>query len=542
MKLTKPAILIICSVLLLMLCACGSSSSSSDNQPPSVSIEADYKSIFTNNSDLDFSPLRVSAADENGAIVSYEYTLLSDTSNGYIGGDNTAGGKYYHAGFYGGKAVIEVVVTDKSGNKASDQVTLYILDSGNSKISNTEGNFTAGLPTDNYFGYSVAGIGDIDGDGINDIAVGALNEINGYYQRGAVYILFLNGNGSVKSHHKIFEETGVNILFNTMGLGVSLANIGDIDNDGICEIAVGAQGDFDSSIIYGGAVVILFINSDGSLRTSQKISDVAGNFTDLEPSDSFGSAITGMGDMDGDGVNDIAVGAQGDDDGGSATGAVYLICLNTDATVKSYQKISDSSSFMLGELDSQYSFGTSLTNAGDLTGNGIPDLIVGAPGYSIVKGVLWAILMGEDGPTDQEYMSWLLPAASEAFEDELSDHDQFGSSSALTGEGSGDIRIISGAPNYDGRGTLWSLSLKYPLTTTGIYSYHRIGVDSGGFTGRIDRNDTFGKSVANIGDINGDGIDDIAVGAPYDDDGASNAGAVWILFLDADGRVWNPAG
>src|SRR6185295_11557639 len=66
----------------------------------------------------------------------------------------------------------------------------------------------------------------------------------------------------------------------------------------------------------------------------------------------------------------------------------------------------------------------------------------------------------------------------------------------------------------------------------------KIGEESGGFQGKLSSGDTFGTSVTNLGDVDGDGVTDIAVGAPLDDAGSgSNVGAVWILFLEDDGRV-----
>jgi len=65
----------------------------------------------------------------------------------------------------------------------------------------------------------------------------------------------------------------------------------------------------------------------------------------------------------------------------------------------------------------------------------------------------------------------------------------------------------------------------------------KIGFKTGGFAGELDDDDNFGQSIASMGDIDGDGIQDLAVGAPGDDDGGGQRGAVWILFMNADGTV-----
>ena len=70
-----------------------------------------------------------------------------------------------------------------------------------------------------------------------------------------------------------------------------------------------------------------------------------------------------------------------------------------------------------------------------------------------------------------------------------------------------------------------------------VKSYSKISDTQGGFTGILDVGDWFGTYVTNLGDVNGDGVIDIAVGVRYDDDGGPDRGAVWILFLDTAGKV-----
>ena len=70
-----------------------------------------------------------------------------------------------------------------------------------------------------------------------------------------------------------------------------------------------------------------------------------------------------------------------------------------------------------------------------------------------------------------------------------------------------------------------------------VLGHQKISDTEGGFTGALDENDFFGVGVASLGDLDGDGVVDLAVGAYFDDDGGLNRGAVWILFLYADGTV-----
>jgi len=113
--------------------------------------------------------------------------------------------------------------------------------------------------------------------------------------------------------------------------------------------------------------------------SEQKISDTAGGFTGtLDDVDRFGASCAALGDLDGDGICDVAVGADEDDDGGNNTGAVWVLFLNADGTVKNRQKISDTQGGFAGAMDSGGRFGHSTTLMDDLNGDGVQDLAVGA--------------------------------------------------------------------------------------------------------------------------------------------------------------------
>lgn len=163
------------------------------------------------------------------------------------------------------------------------------------------------------------------------------------------------------------------------GLGAAVAALGDLDGHGPGDVAATAPGDGDGGS-YGvsarGAVWVLFLDAQGSLRTHQKISVAQAGFTGaLDPGDSFGSALAGLGDLDGDGVEDLAVGAYGDD--GSNFGAVWILFLRPDGTVKAHQKISATARGFGGELAFGDSLGGSLAAVGDLDGDGRSELAVG---------------------------------------------------------------------------------------------------------------------------------------------------------------------
>jgi len=197
-------------------------------------------------------------------------------------------------------------------------------------ISDTHGNFDAILGDSDVFGQSVTELGDLDGDSIPDIAVGCTGDDDGGSSTGAVYILFLERNGTVKDYQKISDYEGnFNANFENYDyFGVRISNLRDVNGDGIQDLAVGAY--LDDNGTNSGGVYILFLDRDGTVKDYRLINKEEPLLSDeLDAGDVFGRGVTYIGDINIDGNHEIAVGALFDDDGGSNTGAIYILSLCT---------------------------------------------------------------------------------------------------------------------------------------------------------------------------------------------------------------------
>jgi len=297
----------------------------------------------------------------------------------------------------------------------------------NAKISMSTGGFAARLDTRDQFGRALESLGDFDRDGVPDVAAGACRDDDGGVNRGALYLLFLNRDGSVKGQAKISDTAGnfQGVLEDLDEFGRSLANLGDLDGNGVIDLAVGAIGDDDGGVDQKGAVWILFLNPDGTVLREQKISDTQGNFQGaLGGGDLFGFALAALGDVDGDGVPELAVGTPKDDDGGVRKGAVWILFLRSDGTVRGHRKISDVGGIY--GLQPGEEFGSSIAGLGDLDGDGVRDMAVGAPlddGGLKDQGAVWINFLNADGSVKAKQK---INDVSGNFLGKLADDDWFG--------------------------------------------------------------------------------------------------------------------
>ena len=420
----------------------------------------------------------------------FSYAEFDEKLNEKLNEKSMFGKSIINIGDFDGDGITDLAVgasaDDDGGLNSGAIYILFMNDDGtvksHQKISGSEGNFEGKIREGDSFGRSIANIGDFDGDGITDLAVGAYHDDDGGLNSGAIYILFLNSDGTVKNSQKISDSKGnfTDIIVAGDCFGNAITSLGDFDGDGIVDLAVGAHDNYTPGTKYEriGAVHILFLNSDGTVKNSQEISDTKGNFGVIESNAAFGNAISNIGDLDGDGIVDLVVGSYGDSDNGYDSGAVFVIFLNIDGTVKSHQKISSIEGNFDVVLEVSDNFGTAVESIGDLDGDGIIDLAIGAQGDDDGKSFLPVTLGGE-------------PSSA--------------------------------------KGAVYILFLNNDGT---VKSHQKISADYGNFHDELHKLDRFGYAIANMGDLNDDGVNDIIVSAPYDDDGV-----IYALFLNNDGTV-----
>lgn len=363
------------------------------------------------------------------------------------------------AGDINGDGVIDLVIGARSDDDgATDAGAVYILFmnndgtvQSNQKISATQGGFTDTLLANNFFGYGVAGIGDYDGDNIPDIAVSAPASTN-----IALYIIHLNSNGTVKSFVK-----------NSNIMAQGLSAVGDLNNDGRIDL-VACHPRSNQGGILRGAIQILFFDASSNVvpANSVHISSTQGGFgTGLADNDQFGGREVAMlGDIDNDGTLEMAVGAFMSDGG---KGAIWILSLDSNNfNVVSKLKITEGMNGFTDTLTTGANpngtaganFGHALSKIGDLNGDGVPDLMTGANQQNEGWGY---ILYLNSNKTVKTFTR--INNIDGGFDLALSNEARFSRSISFIGDLRGDGTI---AVNYGGRagagstGTLYLLFFK----------------------------------------------------------------------------------
>ena len=215
-------------------------------------------------------------------------------------------------------------------------------------------------------GIAVDGAGDVDGDGYDDLVVGAPDDDDGGSDSGAVYLVLGPVTGPGDLVDAAVKLSGVN---SSDHAGTSVAGVGDTDGGGYADFLVGVpDSDFGASNAGAGFLVLGPVTTSGDLSSS----DAA--LIGENSSDDLGTRVDGVGDLNADGRDDFVVSAPYHDAGGSSSGAAYLVFGPlvgiVDAGEADLKLVGESASDVVGGA----------AGLGDQDGDGYRELLVGAPG------------------------------------------------------------------------------------------------------------------------------------------------------------------
>jgi hypothetical protein len=390
-----------------------------------------------------------------------------------------------------------------------------------------------GSPSDSRFGSSVA-IGDVNGDGIDDMIVGVLEQ---NAAPAGAYVIYGGGDGepaqvNLSADGEIPASEGFRIIApaaSELFAGRAVADAGDVNGDGYDDVIVGASGIAHN---YGGAFVVYGGPHDGTVELSEAGLPESVGFMLKAPEqvDNAGMSVAGGEDVNGDGIDDVVIGDGGYDPTGPVppynTGAAFVVYgkRGERPTVALGSLASDDEGFTIfGPENNGYMEDVGM--AGDVNGDGIDDVIVGdgGPFYgSPFKGFA-AVIYGSADRTGDVALSrsGLEPAVGFMIESSVNG-DGTGAAVGGTGDVNGDgyDDVVIGAPRSSSAGSGGNAYVVYGGEPHGTVTLESSGLAPGvGFVvhgpsqGPLEA-DT-GDSVAGGADVNGDGIDDTVIAAPY---------------------------
>jgi hypothetical protein len=232
-----------------------------------------------------------------------------------------------------------------------------------------------------FAGVSVTNLGDISGDGVDDFGVGAFRESTVGTSAGAAYLL--EGpipSGTVDLSSADAKHTGEAAGDNA---GCRVAAAGDTDGDGTIDVAIGANQDEGTGTKNGRAYLLL----DPLRASSASLADADAEISGAYTSGFLGSGIAGPGDVDGDGFADLLVSEYGADAPVTNAGAAYLFLGPLAGAIAA----SSADATFQGRASGDYL--QTVNAAGDLDGDGLGDLLMGAPDESTAGGGAGAVYL-----------------------------------------------------------------------------------------------------------------------------------------------------